>query len=347
MSSLRWMLCLAALALAVPAFAAQKLGQGCSAFETCGDGLSCHPFIQKCFHSPRRLGEPCVAGHGCGPGLTCLAGKHVCVGPGKLGDSCHATKPCGAGLSCAPGVHRCYHEVRREGEPCSAGFPCDPVLDCVPVKHVCKRPHVPKVRQARRGEEGFYVIAHMANNADSIDWAVARGANAIEADIQFDHQTGALTEFRHGGVCDCACNLPLSGNVCSPLRMSCEASEAAAAHLRKLASKKSLALVILDSKVPADGNAFHAEAAGRAVIAAIDAHLYGRGAKFRGKVIVSHGTHSELGKRYLKSAAAASTSASIRTPTWRSRRRWSRSGRPTSPWAPASAPARPPTTCPR
>ena len=54
---------------------------------------------------------------------------------------------------------------------------------------------------------GFYNIAHMCNNIETLDWAVDQGANAIEADLQFDDQ-GNPTRFYHGWPCDCTCMCP-------------------------------------------------------------------------------------------------------------------------------------------
>jgi hypothetical protein len=39
------------------------------------------------------------------------------------------------------------------------------------------------VVQAGRTRYPFYIIAHMANNGPSLDWAVSEGANAIENDL--------------------------------------------------------------------------------------------------------------------------------------------------------------------
>jgi hypothetical protein len=123
------------------ASAAQSVGQGCSAFKPCGDGLHCMPFRQVCHRdSGARDGEACQAGYGCAGGFTCEAGSQVCRGPGKVGDSCHATKPCGSGLSCAPGSQKCYHSPRQEGEPCVAGYPCGGNLTCEAGSQVCRKP---------------------------------------------------------------------------------------------------------------------------------------------------------------------------------------------------------------
>ncbi|MBL8325868.1 MAG: hypothetical protein JNJ89_13035 [Rubrivivax sp.] len=135
---LQWLLVITWALVPAQRAEAAKLGQGCSVFYPCEDGLSCHPFVQKCFHVPRRESEPCMAGHGCGPGLNCEAGSQVCRAPGKSGEACHVTRPCGAGLSCQPGVHRCYAVPRAENEPCSAGFGCGPGLTCEAGSQVCR-----------------------------------------------------------------------------------------------------------------------------------------------------------------------------------------------------------------
>ena len=49
----------------------QGLGQGCNAIKQCRAGLTCQPFVQKCYHSPRRENEPCSPGYGCASGLKC------------------------------------------------------------------------------------------------------------------------------------------------------------------------------------------------------------------------------------------------------------------------------------
>jgi len=129
--------CIGALA-PMQAAEAAKLGEGCSLFYPCDAGLSCHPFVQKCFNVPRRESQPCMAGHGCADGLVCEAGSQVCRALGKSGEACHLTRPCAPGLSCQPGVHRCYSVPRAENEPCSAGFGCGPGLTCEAGAQVCR-----------------------------------------------------------------------------------------------------------------------------------------------------------------------------------------------------------------
>ena len=155
------------LGMAGEVHAARGVGEGCSAFHPCGDGLHCMPFRQVCHRdSGARDGEACQAGYGCASGYTCEAGTQKCVGPGKVGDSCHATKPCGAGLTCEagtqkcvgpgkvgdachltkpcgsgltcqPGVQKCYHSPRQAGEPCVAGYPCGAGLECQAGSQTC------------------------------------------------------------------------------------------------------------------------------------------------------------------------------------------------------------------
>jgi hypothetical protein len=118
------------------------VGKGCSVFYPCDDGLSCQPFVHKCYHKPRWEGEPCSAGYGCKGGLTCEAGSHVCRAKGKAGDPCHLTRPCGSGLNCQPGVHKCYNVPRKINQPCSAGYGCAPGLSCAVGKQVCEKPEL-------------------------------------------------------------------------------------------------------------------------------------------------------------------------------------------------------------
>ena len=127
--------------LSIPETAeADGVDQSCHVFNPCDDGLSCHPFIQKCYHSPRRKGEPCMAGYSCGSGLTCEAGSHVCRAPSKVGESCHATRPCASGLNCQPGVHKCYNVPRQVNQPCSAGYGCAAGLTCEAGSQTCRAP---------------------------------------------------------------------------------------------------------------------------------------------------------------------------------------------------------------
>ena len=115
-----------------------KQEDGCWAWAPCCEGYSCHPFIQKCFHEPRRLEEPCVAGFGCGPGLSCQPGVHKCFHePRQLEEPCVAGFECGPGLTCQPGVQKCFHEPRQVYEPCVAGFGCGEGLFCQAATHVC------------------------------------------------------------------------------------------------------------------------------------------------------------------------------------------------------------------
>src|SRR5258708_2312086 len=125
-------------AVSATAHAAQGVGQGCSAFKPCGDGLHCMPFRQVCHRNSGALdGEACQAGYGCASGYTCEAGSQGCRGPGKTGDSCHATKPCGSGLSCQPRGQKCYHTPRQFGEPFVAGYTWGDKLKCQAGTQVC------------------------------------------------------------------------------------------------------------------------------------------------------------------------------------------------------------------
>lgn len=63
-------------AVAWPAMAQE--GRGCSIYAPCPEGMSCHPFVGRCYHEPRRLDEPCMAGFECGAGLSCPAVAQRC-----------------------------------------------------------------------------------------------------------------------------------------------------------------------------------------------------------------------------------------------------------------------------
>lgn len=52
------------------------------------------------------------------------------------------------------------------------------------------------------GPRPFYVFGHMANSLEEVDDFVARGVNAIEADLTFASD-GTPEKFYHGGLCDC------------------------------------------------------------------------------------------------------------------------------------------------
>ena len=99
--------------------------ESCWACRGCASGLSCHPFVQKCYDSPRKHGQPCMWGYSCGSGLSCQPGVHKCYhSPRELGEPCMAGHSCGTGLSCHPFRHVCMHHPRWAGEDCSLGYPC-------------------------------------------------------------------------------------------------------------------------------------------------------------------------------------------------------------------------------
>lgn len=134
-----WLTVLVIVIAGATGAATAQTGQGCWALDPCPSGFSCHPVIQKCYHSPRREGEPCMAGFGCGTGLTCEAGTQVCRAPGRAGDPCHATRPCGAGLTCEAGTQIC-RAPGRESDPCHATRPCGSGLTCEAGTQICRAP---------------------------------------------------------------------------------------------------------------------------------------------------------------------------------------------------------------
>jgi hypothetical protein len=151
-------------------------------------------------------------------------------------------------------------------------------------------------------EGKLYVIAHMANTRTAVDWAVGRGANAVELDLRFDDQ-GKETVFQHGGRCDCLCARG-ANSICSALghgwRTACEASESPGPLLGHIAGKAEIALVIIDSKV-GDLQEATEMTAGRRAVGLVEEHLFGTG--YSGNVIISAAKLTSGG--YLRAAAQA------------------------------------------
>lgn len=153
------------------------------------------------------------------------------------------------------------------------------------------------------GDEDFYNIAHMTNTPAAVEWAVNKGANAIEIDLTFDTSTGLPAIFRHsdaGIMCDCTCYCPwgfywhcssLTDNVCSVLREGvsgispCRAESSMRNLLANVASHTSLALVIVDSKISSDTmDDAKMRIAGEAIVDALHRHLFRRG--YGGQVVI-------------------------------------------------------------
>jgi hypothetical protein len=108
-----------------------KLQERCSVFKKCCPGFSCHPFLQKCFHSPRQFGEPCMAGHECDAGLSCQPVLQKCYHvPRQYSEPCGFDNPCAAGLSCGETEKKCYTNPRKQNEPCDPTTSCGANLAC-------------------------------------------------------------------------------------------------------------------------------------------------------------------------------------------------------------------------
>ena len=140
--------------------------------------------------------------------------------------------------------------------------------------------------QGEKTEDPFYIIAHMANNRQSIDWAVSQGANGLENDFQFDDD-GQPTVVEHGDPCDCYCSFTRT-NICHRgLQGKCagpKASNTAANQLQYIAQLRNLALYIVDSKIEVNWNDRLIKA-GQAIIPFLDRNLFEYG--YRGQVIIS------------------------------------------------------------
>jgi len=128
-------------------------------------------------------------------------------------------------------------------------------------------------------EAGFFNIGHMANTPAAVDYVVKNGSNAVEADLNFNSK-GMPKEFKHGGYCDCSCGI---SGICKVLKKEgkCDAKSSAKTLLNHMASKKELALVIIDSKV---SKSYDLRLYGKNVIKTLDSELFGKG--YKGNVIV-------------------------------------------------------------
>lgn len=66
----------------------------------------------------------------------------------------------------------------------------------------------------------FLAVAHMTNTTAAIDWALGRGANGLEMDLQFD-STGKPTIFQHSiktsSPCDCSLGIGSLPSLCDVL----------------------------------------------------------------------------------------------------------------------------------
>ena len=104
----------------------------------------------------------------------------------------------------------------------------------------------------------------MVNTISAVDWALGRGANGVEMDIQFNTTTGDVLKVQHGPPCGCTCVCPspdwrkcelATGHVCATLyndvkgRDPCYASTDVKAMFTHLASRKEILFINLDSKV--------------------------------------------------------------------------------------------------
>lgn len=136
-------------------------------------------------------------------------------------------------------------------------------------------------------QQNFYVITHMSNTTDSVDWSIRQGANAVEMDLNYN-KTGEPKNFYHGGLCDCICSYGKE-SVCSRLKKApdawnrCEAEEHVDTMFAHLASKSELALIVLDNKV-SDLTTESQINAGRRVVEYLNSKLMNH--QFKGKVIV-------------------------------------------------------------
>eukprot|EP00123_Amoebidium_parasiticum_P009089 comp19232_c0_seq1/m.22001 comp19232_c0_seq1/g.22001 ORF comp19232_c0_seq1/g.22001 comp19232_c0_seq1/m.22001 type:complete len:465 (-) comp19232_c0_seq1:721-2115(-) len=161
------------------------------------------------------------------------------------------------------------------------------------------------------GKGNFYAIAHGVNVPSALDFAVQVGTNAIEIDIQYNVTTGDLIEFRHGGMCDCKCNL--DNELCNNMRDYaksinfpdvCELATPWQQHMEHIANKSEIQLVYFDSKITPD---FSKEALVKAATNLVDSivkHMFSN-KNFVGDVLIS----SASPEKYIFYTTAAAEAA--------------------------------------
>ncbi len=137
-------------------------------------------------------------------------------------------------------------------------------------------------------------VVHMANNAAAVDWAAKQGANGVEMDINFLPR-GIISEFKHGGVCDCSFKCPVV-NMCSSTSIcrvlwdatgsNCNASETPEKMMAAIGRNgNALAVVYIDSKLSNLGtDPTNLEPAGQNVIKLLDTAF---AAGFKGQVLIN------------------------------------------------------------
>ena len=164
--------------------------------------------------------------------------------------------------------------------------------------------------------EGFYTIAHMTNTISSVDWALGRGANGVEMDVQFNSTTGDVMRIQHGPPCGCTCVCPspdwrkcelAAGHVCAILyndekgRDPCYASTDVNVMFKHIASRKEILFLNLDSKI--DSTAMSPDImgeAGKNIVKMANEYLFGN--NYSGIALVGIEYFGSL--PYLKAAVA-------------------------------------------
>lgn len=212
-----------------------------------------------------------------GDGKKCVTGRKVqCVGPARSGIWIGTSPACaGHPRDCARrGMRFVRYSKKGDGKRCITGK-----------KVYCSG-------KFKRRNPPYYVIAHMTNTPNTVDFAVKKGANAVEMDLSFK-KNGNLSRFYHGPACDCYPVVTTAKGVCGPLYRdgtrqghrgpgrACKAKSTPSHLLSHVATKQSIALVIIDSKIE---SGLRLANAGRQVILNLEHHLFGRG--YKGQVIV-------------------------------------------------------------
>jgi len=140
-------------------------------------------------------------------------------------------------------------------------------------------------------KKDFYVIAHMANTPQAVDWAVDQGANGVEMDLRFE-PGGDPTKFKHPPIiCDCNCGI--SYGICGAPGGGCGARSDVIEMLNHIAKDRhDLALVVFDCKVSDDISSKVYPYAGNHFAHILEDELFSKG--YFGRVIVSVSSCDEV-----------------------------------------------------
>ena len=132
------------------------------------------------------------------------------------------------------------------------------------------------------------IFAHMVNTIRAANFALNLGVNGLEMDIRFNPETNKPSEFRHSSftlmdLCDCSLSTYKTKSICN--YNTCISSENVILMLNFLATRDTLAVLYIDSKIYQNDKPKNMAEAGKNVIELLEEELFLHG--YKGQVIVS------------------------------------------------------------